>query len=242
MNARWMSGSLRNVGTPVVEADADNFRIECTATFSATASGRANETVRWDGAEIRWFAGLDRTTPVQTQSLSGQEVVDFWNGGVLTSGKTATTVWRFWAGVPFILELDFRYSSGRSNDGRTASTKMECGLNLDVSGAPAPSISDLVVETPTPLEPRDTLKLSYRAASTVGLWETAIVISGAYNDTIWIPERLAKESRRSTNLVVPADKRRASGPNPAPEAHLQSTRAPGSQPALGSWCSACWTP
>lgn len=178
-------------------------QIACTATLQATATGSANAVAKWEGGELRWYGGLDRTTPAQTDRLTRDDVHALWQGGVLKSGETATVQWDFWAGVPFVVEAAFQYGSGRGDLLRSAVARIGCGLDAAMASAPPPSVRDLAIEAPTPFQPGDSFTVTYLASAPGGLWRSRVILNGAYHQIEVIAERLLTESRQTVRLIVP---------------------------------------
>src|SRR5690606_19277456 len=63
---------------PTASMGGDTLRVECVGTFRATATGRSGDVVLWRHGVRRWFVGLERTTPVQVDSIPLQESIEFW--------------------------------------------------------------------------------------------------------------------------------------------------------------------
>jgi hypothetical protein len=177
--------------------------VECSANLTASVSGSVQDVGVWDGGEVRWFAGPDRTAPLQVEPILRSDFAETWGSSRLAHGDTLRSVWRFTAFLPFIVELDFRYTSDLGDGVRTASTAIECGLELMVPAAPPPAISDLVIQAPTPFQPGDAFTVSYHATAAAGLWASIIEIDGAYTGSLQVVEELSRDSRQTVQLVVP---------------------------------------
>jgi hypothetical protein len=177
--------------------------VECSANLTASVSGSERDIGTWEGGEARWFAGLDRTTPFHVEPIAGFDITETWGSDRLTHGDTLRSVWRFTASLPFIVELDFRYTSHLGDRVSTASTAIECGLDLDMPVAPPPAISDLVIQTPTPFQPGDVFTVSYHATAAAGLLASIIEIDGAYTGSLQVVEELSRDSRRTVEFIVP---------------------------------------
>ena len=101
--------------------------VECSANLTASVSGSVQDVGVWDGGEVRWFAGPDRTAPLQVEPILRSDFAETWGSSRLAHGDTLRSVWRFTAFLPFIVELDFRYTSDLGDGVRTASTAIGRG-------------------------------------------------------------------------------------------------------------------
>jgi hypothetical protein len=190
--------------TPSVNVDeSGTFRIECSVTMTATATGAADVVATWQGGERRWYAGVDRAVPLGVDELSAAAVAEFWQVAQLGAGETATTYWNFWAGFPFVIEHEFQFTTGTGERVKNASARTECGLDASLEDVPPPVVSDLVIDAPSPFQPGDTFTVSYNAAATGGLWQSRVIINGAYHVVKDHNEQLVRESHRRAGFRVP---------------------------------------
>lgn len=177
-----------------------DLRVSCEMTFTAQATGTSGHAT-WDAATRRWYAGTDRSTPVQVDTLTSADVSAFWKTERLQAGEAATTYWKFWAGVPFLLEHEFDYTVNGTT--RTVAVRQGCGLVPDETPAP-PILSDVSIELPDTLEPGDLFRVSFRATAQAGLWQTWIDVRGAYRDSAVVVHELRAETATEQWLTVPA--------------------------------------
>lgn len=183
--------------------DSGSLRIQCSVTMTAAATGPADAVASWRGGERRWYAGVDRETPLAVDPLTPAAVAEFWQKTQLGAGETATTYWNFWAGFPFVIEHEFQFTTGPGERIRTASGVTECGLDASPNDVPPPVVSDLLIDAPSPFQPGDTFTVSFTATATGGLWQSRIIINGAYHAVQDLGEQLVRESRRSVGFRVP---------------------------------------
>lgn len=178
-------------------------QIECEVMLEAKATGPMDAVAIWDGGVLRWYWGTNRTDPGQIDALTSSEVAGIWEHEQLRSGQTATAGLNTWATVPFLLETEFRYVSGRAGSQRAAIAQFGCGLDLDIATPPRPVVSAVTIQAPAPFEPGNSFTVSYVASADGGLWHTSVIIDGAYHTVETIAERLTRETVRTVELTVP---------------------------------------
>lgn len=185
----------------VMHESPDGPSVDCSVRLAAQASGRG--TAVWQDATIRWFAGLDRETVLDTQVIAAAEVRQTW-GDSIAAGSRATAQWSLRASVPFEAELDLRYLTAGAAHPGSATARFKCGLTPPEGGAAPPSITSWSV---APAEGEvalgDTITVTYAAASTYGLWSTAVRVSGAFDAQQVFSERMATATTRTARFVVP---------------------------------------
>lgn len=195
--------TVSQLHAPVIGTTTDSLpTISCVVDLHAVASGTG--TASWVGATVRWYAGTDRSSPIDSGVVAAAEVQAAWGKPGISAGETQQSTWTLTAGAPFTASMEYRYRPA-GGDARTATVVLTCGPDAS-AGAPPPSITDLTVESgPGNLEPSDTLTISYTATSSSGLWQTAVALSGPCD--VWkpFPERLQASVTRSVRLRIPAD-------------------------------------
>lgn len=197
---------IRVTSTPISVAtlggDAYGLRISCAFRLiaSATGSGRALR----QSAIIRFFAGADRTVPIDTTVLTEQEIRNAWTMSSISPGLPDTSEWNFTAGVPFEVETSFSYlEQGGRTEPHLATARSICG---PVPGrTPAPPTASLVrVRTSdAELNIGDTVEVTVASASADGLWRTGIAISGPFDSTQWRTDSLRRTAEHTFKFVVP---------------------------------------
>jgi hypothetical protein len=177
-----------------------NLVIECAVHLSASATG-SSATAVWDGAILRWYTGPHRTTPIQIDTLTTAEVADVWGSDRLVDNLNAS--WRLFASIPFIAESEFFFRENGSGQRRSASTRVACGIDPAALTPAPPIVSGVEIQMPSPLEPGDTLVVSYSANAPGRLFGTAVVIEGAWEHTARVAENLVTASSREVRLTIP---------------------------------------
>jgi len=189
-------------GPSVLLSGTSEAVVRCDVKFRATASGNGSATLR--DAVFMFFAGVDRNTPVDVLELSAQEVRDAWAGGVLDAGKSMESQWWFQLGAPFLLTGEFRYEQSPGGPVAAVPVRTVCGPETPAS-SPPPAITDVSIVTPSGgLEPTDTLIVSYTATAAVGMWHTAIELTGPCEVSAEFAENLPTTMTRTVSLPIPA--------------------------------------
>lgn len=200
--AAEISIAVENVGSPAIfESTPGEPRIRCTVRFRATASGTGTAT--WQGATFWFFAGADRTSPVDTLVFTSSEIRDIWGSTGLDASKTAESEWWFELGAPFVVTGEFRYRPNQGAQTAAATVRVVCGPEVPPNSA-GPSITELSLSSPADgLEAGDTLLVTYTTRADVGLWATAVELSGACEAFVEFSERLQTTVTRTVPLPIP---------------------------------------
>ena len=190
------------VGPNIDQAPDDGNRVACEVTLHARATG--NGRASWGDATFRWYAGKDRSTPFDSSVASAIDVRRAWADSSITAGGGLQTArWNIWANVPFSGGIDFHYRVGTRE--RTTSLKFDCGPPI-VAGAEPPSFSDISAQSlAAELEPSGVLNVAYTVSSPVGVWRTAVLVSGPCEVTHEFDEPLARSVTRAVAISLPAD-------------------------------------
>lgn len=203
-----VSISVTHVDPPVIDAvGGGQSRISCDVEFSATASG-GDGSAKWLDAKGLWFAGVDRSTPFDSATWSAKEIQGSWDEVGIGPGQRQRATWTFYADVPFTTSLEFHYqpvNGGVAGEEKTATVEFTCGPTPS-AGTPEPTITALATGAlPDVLEPSDTVTVEYAAASPMGLWRTAVVLSGPCEVQQLFAEQLQTNVNRSTRIVIPPE-------------------------------------
>ena len=151
-------------------------RIECAINLSAKASGTDSAT--WSGGTIRFYEGTNRSVPLDSLAVSASDVQSKWGSAHIAGGQTQTSQWNLQAGAPFSVEIELPYQPAHSG-ADTAKASFDCGPKPAADARP-PSSNSITVRTGSDsLQPGDELTIDYTITSTVGLWQTAVQLSGA---------------------------------------------------------------
>jgi len=190
-------------GQPVIGADDQlEQTISCSVTLRATASGVGIAT--WQDATVYWYAGLDRSVPIDSATLAASDVRKSWGDDAIASGETREARWDIGGYSPFAFRFAYRYRAGAGGAVGTVTAMFTCGPDIP-SDAALPEVTDLAVEAPPgALEPGDTLTVRYTATSAIGLWETRLVMSGPCDTKQVFGEGLTPTATREVRLPIPS--------------------------------------
>ncbi|MGH7688931.1 MAG: hypothetical protein ACREN3_04930 [Gemmatimonadaceae bacterium] len=195
--------SVLSVGGPDVSTIGDSVPlVTCGINLSATAAG--TDTATWQDGKVRWYAGVDRSTPFDSLTMTAVDVRQTWGNKQIGAGQTQTSHWEFQATAPFHADIEYHYQPAHGDE-KTADAGFDCGPKMSPD-TPAPSIDSIAVPgDPTSIEAGDTLTVDYTATSPVGILQTAVVLSGACSVHATFPEQLQTKLPRSARLLIPAD-------------------------------------
>jgi hypothetical protein len=192
-------------------------RAECVSNLTATASGKQQSSVRWQGGRMVWHFGMDRSTPTDTTPISGAEAVQAWGADRITVGAPQATRYNFWAGAPFTVALEFDYLEEATGAIGTTRHVLTCGPTPPTGGAPVPVVRNVRVTqifgdtAITRVLPGRAIKVSYEAESSLGVWESGVLVSGAFNARFTAPHAVTGVRggmvKGSVEITVPADAR-----------------------------------
>ncbi len=194
--------SAAQVSGPTVSTIQDTLPlVSCSVDLSATASGA--DTAVWVDGVVRLYGGVDRSTPLDSVMLSASDLQNSWGNARIGAGQTETAHWKVQATLPFRVEFEYRYRP-RVGTNKTTDAGLDCGPKIP-AGTPAPSVDTLGVFHPLAnVQPGDTLTISYRATSPVGILQTAVELSGPCSVRVTLPEQIQTAVTRSVRLGIPA--------------------------------------
>lgn len=195
--------SVYHLGTPVIGIAEESYpTMTCEVEFRASSSGAGS--AEWLGAKALWYAGTDRSTPLDSGVVSSSEVRTAWQKTGIAAGETQFSVWTFTYGAPFTASMEYRYKPA-GGDEKTAVVEFSCGPTT-AAGTPDPSITALgTTAVEDELEPGDTLTVDYTATSAAGIWQTAVALSGPCEVQQLFAEQLETSVTRSTRIPLPAE-------------------------------------
>jgi hypothetical protein len=194
--------SVVKVYPPVLAETEEGFpTIACDVELHAKVAGDVGVT--WTDATVRWYAGIERSMPLDSTTLSAAQVRASWGADGISAGQTLRARWTLTAGAPFSASVDFHFKSA-SGDANSTNFQFACG-DVVPAGTPAPTITDIsVASAPDKLEPLDTLNLSYSATSAGGLWQTLVHLSGPCDVQRSFAEHLQPEATHSVSMPIPS--------------------------------------
>lgn len=190
--------------TEVVHRQTESPQILCDVTLNAIARGTPGAYARWRNGTFQLYAGVHGDSLFHSRPVSEAEIHEKW-GARITVGEENTAIWNLWAGVPFTVEGEFRYSAESNGENESVPVSFTCGPGSAAeTESPAPVLTDFALRPRTgDIEPGDTLTVDYAARSELGVWVTNIIISGAFTDTLTFAEGLENVVGRSVKIAVP---------------------------------------
>jgi hypothetical protein len=178
--------------------------VTCTVLYEAAASAVGGPGF-WEGGELLFFAGRDRSEALDTLPLSLTEVADFWGGAQIMAGDTLRTQLRVAAGVPFATKLTMRYRPRREAIIETLEASFACGATVP-AGAPPPTLTPLAVEPASgTVDYGQVMTIGFTAQSQIGFVQTELVLSGACDLARSENHFLEKTVVRTIEIVLPAN-------------------------------------
>jgi hypothetical protein len=203
VSAAHLDVSVKNVSAPYMTVQPDGSPVVmCDVTFHVVSNG--TDGARWSRGLMRWYVGKDRSAPVDSSALTGEDLQAFFSAGDLPAGSAADGVFEISSGIPFGGTLDIAYMGTRDSREHHASASFTCGPESKPDAAP-PTVAVRVVTPETEiLEPGDTIVLRLTAASNVGLWRTLVGISGPCETHQIFNDQLLSSVVHDVKLVLPA--------------------------------------
>ena len=172
--------------------------VECELPLQAhnTTSQRAI----WLAATFAFFLPADSSSPFAVDTIPAAAIAASWGSDSLGPDSVKTARWQVSATVPYTLKILFSY---QLTGGALATSEVPVSCEPPTAPGPPPTITTLTYQ-PDSLQPGDTLRLSYAATSSVGLWQTTIEVSGPCDTTLLVPEQLQHSASHVVALRMPA--------------------------------------
>lgn len=185
---------------PTYSADSTGQqRLECGLYLEARS--RARSRAGWLDATLAFYAADDSTQVLSTSTVAAADVRTSWGADSIDAGASETAHWRLTSSAPFSMRMLFRY---RPAGGPVDSTAVRVSCSPPLGSGPPPTIVTLRAGQTAPLEPGDTLALTYVATSAVGLWQSLIHLGGPCDTVLMLPEQLRLTASHSVSIVLPA--------------------------------------
>lgn len=172
----------------------------CSVAFEVRAEG--DGMADWRSVGVRYYAGADREAALDSVEFAPSDG-PFFRRSFITAGRPDTTHWRFEAGVPFGVEMAFRYRLRRETADREVVQRVDCGAVVPPGAAP-PAVTLVDVRGSDPvLEAGDTLLVHYRVQTGAPLWQSRVSVTGAFDSVVDIFEDMVWQQDRIVRIVVP---------------------------------------
>ncbi|HEU4565918.1 MAG TPA: hypothetical protein VFS05_14760 [Gemmatimonadaceae bacterium] len=191
------------VGAPLLTQGVDGYnQILCRVDLRATTTGPGS--VVWGSATMRFYEGVDRSTPVDSIVFPARDIAAWWGKSTLSADSAAYSRWELWSWIPFGAEIEFRYQAVQSDRAGSASVTTTCGPVVSAS-TPGPAVTALsVFPSDGEIEAGDTLRVTYTASAQAGLWATGVVTGGACELQRFFAEPLRSGVTRTVDITLPA--------------------------------------
>lgn len=108
---------------------------------SLAAQMSENTAVSWSDATFYWYTGLDRTKVQDSAVVSPQDVQASWDASSVATTAQETGGWILSDGLPFDIEMVFRYSGGSATAVQSVRTRFTCGPAIPQGSVSPPTIS-----------------------------------------------------------------------------------------------------
>lgn len=179
--------------------------IECRVRIDVRAAGPVDGPIELKRIDHAFFTGVDTQTPADTIIATANRLtVEF--GRRTLYGNTLTSEWDLRADAPYELRAVLQFEDHTGDDG-VAPFSFRCGPSLDDDSTAAPPVigelsfapSGETVELGTPVS------IHYEASSTLGLWETWLIVTHASGtDTVRLNEGLIENTARTVPYPHPS--------------------------------------
>lgn len=180
----------------------ENPVLTCNVILTALATGSSNDEASWQDGVFRVYAGLDRTQPLDSLPVTVAQVRELMRAESISGGEGQTSGVRFTGAIPMEIGGEFRYEVHGAV--RAAPFHFDCGPPIITGDVyPLPDIGPIMT-SPAVLEPGGHLEVGYEVESTIGLWSTTFILSGAVNDTVHWVEFMRTDVAGTASFEIPA--------------------------------------
>ena len=193
--------SVTSVSEPTVETTYEGAQyIRCDVDFHLQSFGHA--TASWTGGMIRWYAGKDRATPVDSTPIAADELQSLIGWPALAGGEHADMSLRISASVPYAAVLDIAYVGGKVSRPQHTSAPFTCGPSVPANHTPPTVSVRIVTPEETILQPGDAIVVHLEASSPIGLWQTLVAVSGPCEAHQLFNEQMHTSTSRDVMLTI----------------------------------------
>ena len=175
--------------------------IGCAVHMMAEASGAGRAT--WDDAVIRFYAGKENIV-FDSVTVPAADVQSAWNNVNILTGERWESQWAIAADVPFSFTLTFNLTPEGQTKPLSVAVPFRCGPPISTS-SPPPVIEAVSVQPASPFEPGRQVTVQFTARSSVGLWESLIVLSGSCDTVVVVPGGLKAFATYTVPITLPLD-------------------------------------
>lgn len=167
--------------------------------LDARATRPERDTATFTGGVLRYFAGANRTTPLDSIVFGGDELNGAFGG--VTFGRPATATLMLRSGVPFAAEFGFRYRV-RGRERATDPTRFVCGPPPAGTGEPR---IGAVSFAPSPAAPGERIRLRFDYSAPAGLWAAVVTVQGAFGADTTLHGGFSAGGTQEIDFIVPRE-------------------------------------
>jgi hypothetical protein len=179
--------------------------LECPLVLHGKATGPAGATAQWGNGVFRFFAGPQRDVPIDSFTVTADEIRQSWDPPTITAGAVMESRWRLSAGVPFAITADLDYGVAGSTVVHKASFAASCGPAAP-AGTAGPTLSSVSVAPGSgELQAGQGLAVTYTLAAPAGAWETSVLLTGAATGEYRVRETFQTADTRTVTVQIPAN-------------------------------------
>jgi hypothetical protein len=162
-------------------------QISCEVEVGAVITGSAGANAPWSGATFRFAYGADRSHFVDSVRVGASEVRSAWGTNGPVAGETLQSRWTAVSGLPFTLQMEFRYLPSIAGTPVVNLVEFDCGDRPKALESFPPAIVEMamVPEIGSSVEHGQNLEFRYSASGEAGLWVTGVEIGAPVNQTVY---------------------------------------------------------
>ena len=181
--------------------DGENPMVVCTVPLRATAKGPGRAL--WLSSTIRWYAGPDRSSPVDSATFPAEVMASAFGFEDMVGGQEQELQVRVSFPLPFEWELEARYNVGA--EFKAAKLRTACGPTPPAGAVAPPTVDTPVVVGRDLLRAGDTVTVVANLSSPYALWATRISVRGPVERDFFFADRGNAVSQHAARVIIPSD-------------------------------------
>lgn len=181
--------------------DGENPIVVCTVPLRATAKGPGRAL--WLSSTIRWYAGPDRSSPVDSATFPAEVMASAFGFEDMVGGQEQELQVRVSFPLPFEWELEARYNVGA--EFKAAKLRTACGPTPPAGAVAPPTVDAPVVIGRDLLRAGDTVTVVANLSSPYALWATRISVRGPVERDFFFADRGNAVSQHAVRVIIPSD-------------------------------------
>ena len=178
-------------------------KVICDLYLAAKAHGKGEAT--WHAGYALFYWGANRGVPADSIAFAPDEISGSWGAHRIAADSTQKTKWQFWFDAPFEADVVFKYIPTPTSQEQESKVHFVCGPTTNAN-TPYPAITNAVLEPSTgEIEPGQTLRLRYDAASEGGLLSTRWMLGGPCDLQQSFSEQLKTSVTHDISFMLPKE-------------------------------------